>query len=112
MPTLGFAAINHYLNLIYFDHLSELRCTLLLKSDVNLTLRDVEILRRAFSLHTLLFLSWCLQNVMKKTRFAGKKLTLAFTTCLSFALADILCLLSSEDLAIPFFVFFESFVPY
>jgi hypothetical protein len=90
MPTLGFAVINHYLNLIYFDHLSELRCSLLLKSDVNFTWRDVEILRRVFSLHTLLFFTLCLQNVMKKTRFAGKKLTLAFTTRLSFALADFL----------------------
>jgi hypothetical protein len=90
MPTLGFAVINHYLNLIYFDHLSELRCSLLLKSDVNFTWRDVEILRRVFSLHTLLFFTLCLQNVMKKTQFAGKKLTLAFTTRLSFALADFL----------------------
>jgi hypothetical protein len=49
---------------------------------------------------------------MKKTRFAGKKLTLAFTTCLSLALADVLCLVSSEDLAISFFVFFGTFVPY
>ena len=88
MRTLGFAVINHYLNLIYFDHLSELRCSLLLKSDVNFTWRDVEILRRVFSLHTLLFFTLCLQNVMKKTRFAGKKLTLAFPTCLSLAMAN------------------------
>jgi hypothetical protein len=112
MPTLGFTVINHYLNLIYFDHLSELRCSLLLKSDVNFTCWDVEILRRVFSLHTLLFLSECLQNVMKKTRFVGKKLTLAFTTCLSFALADFLCLLSSEDLVTPFYAFFGTFLPY
>ena len=55
MPTLGFAVINNCLNLIYFDHLSELRCSLLLKSDVNFTQRDVEILRRVFSLHMFLF---------------------------------------------------------
>ncbi len=93
-PTLGFAVINHYLNLIYFDHLSELRFSLLLKSDVNFTWRDVEILRRAFCLHTLLFFTQCLQNVMKKTRFVGKKLTFAFTTCLSCALANFLFLVS------------------
>ncbi len=74
MPTLGFAGINHYLNLIYLDHLSELCCSLLLKSDVNFTWREIEILRRAFFLLTLLFFTQCLQNAMKKTRFVGKNL--------------------------------------
>lgn len=78
MPTLGFAVINHYLNLIYFDQLSELRCSLLLCSIENFTWRDVEILRRAFFLLTPLFFYLVPAECVKENSICWEKTYLGF----------------------------------
>ena len=85
MPILGFTIMKDDLNFIHLAHLSELRCSLMLKIDVNFTWRDVEILRRAFCLHTLLFL-------LSAWRMWWRKLDLLGKTYLGFYNLFVVCL--------------------